>query len=57
MYHMNTESKNIKFVEYICGKCGAINEIYLKGRIFCNVCFFNILFKKRNLTIKRVKAV
>jgi len=54
---MKTHDKNITYVEYICAKCGSIVEISTIDEVVCNVCLFNILFKKRGINIKKIKAI
>ncbi|ABA27276.1 DNA-directed RNA polymerases I, II and III (nucleomorph) [Bigelowiella natans] len=49
--------KQKTYLEYVCGKCGATNEISIKDNIICNICHFNILFKKRSIRVKKIQAV
>jgi len=52
---MKTESKIT--VEYICLKCGALNEIGFNDEIICTFCLYNILYKRKSIRIRRIKAL
>lgn len=45
-----------KFIEYICAKCGTINEINIDDEFVCSNCLFRILYKKRTIGIKKIIA-
>lgn len=49
--------EDIHYIEYICGKCGTVNELSIDDEIVCNVCYFRVLFKKRTLGINKIKAI
>nr|BAS01813.1 DNA-directed RNA polymerases I, II and III [Amorphochlora amoebiformis] len=44
-------------VEYICGKCGTIVSINQNSELTCPKCLFNIFYKKKMLSIKKIRAL
>jgi len=48
---------NSTFIEYICAKCGTINEININDEYICCNCLFRILYKKRTIGIKKIIAI
>lgn len=48
---------NYKPIEYICAKCGTINEISVDDNYMCGSCLFTILYKKKKIGVKKIVAV
>ncbi|AIB09989.1 DNA-directed RNA polymerases I, II and III (nucleomorph) [Lotharella oceanica] len=55
---MNKKDKtNSAYIEYICAKCGTINEINVDDEYICSNCLFRILYKKKTIGIKKITAI
>jgi len=54
---MKKGKQNKTFIEYICAKCGTVNEININDEYICSNCLFKILYKKRTIGIKKIVAI
>nr|BAS01616.1 DNA-directed RNA polymerases I, II and III [Lotharella vacuolata] len=47
----------ISSIEYICAKCGTVNELNINDDYICSNCLFRILYKKKRIGIKKIIAI